>query len=217
MELSCWLDKEDAMWKRRSRISWLQAKDRNTRFFLSKAMNFFEKSLIVGLMDVNGVWQEDMVDEEQIILGYYSDLFTSSGLTNFAELVDAIEPKVTHEMYSNLIMHFHANEVKKALKQMYPLLAKQGWRLKMCRNSLVYQVFKAKYFLDCDFIQASLGSKPSYVWRSIMVAQKLVCQGMHWQIGNGESVRVWRDKWLPTPFTYRVGSPDAVKFRLLGK
>lgn len=74
-------------------------------------------------MDGNGVWQEDMVDVEQIILDYYLDLFTSSGLTNFAELVDAIEPKVTHEMYSNLIMQFHANEVKKALKQMYPLKA----------------------------------------------------------------------------------------------
>lgn len=120
MELSCWLDKEDAMWKQRSRISWLQAKDRNTRFFHSKAMNCFEKSLIVGLMDGNGVWQEDMVDVEQIILDYYSDLFTSSGLTNFAELVDAVEPKVTQEMYSNLIMQFHANEVKKALTQMFP-------------------------------------------------------------------------------------------------
>ena len=41
-----------------------------------------------------------------------------------------------------------------------------------------------------------------------MVAQKLVCQGMHRQIGNGESVQVWRDKWLPNPFTYRVGSPQ---------
>ena len=86
-------------------------------------MNCFEKSLIVGLMDGNGVWQEDMVDVEQIILDYYSDLCTSSGLTNFAELVDAIKPKVTHEMYSNLIMQFNANEVKKALKQMYPLKA----------------------------------------------------------------------------------------------
>lgn len=74
-------------------------------------------------MDGNGVWQEDMVDVEQIILDYYSDLFTSSGLTNFAELVDAVEPKVTQEMYSNLIMQFHANEVKKALTQMFPLRA----------------------------------------------------------------------------------------------
>ena len=31
---------------------------------------------------------------------------------------------------------------------------------------------------------------------------------MHWQIGNGESVGVWRDKWLPTPFMYRVVSPQ---------
>lgn len=36
------------------------------------------------------------------------------------------------------------------------LLAKQGWKLQMCQNSLVYMVLKARYFPDCDFFQASL-------------------------------------------------------------
>ena len=48
------------------------------------------------------------------------------------------------------------------------LLAKQGWRLQMGQNSLVYHVFKAKYFPNYDFVQASLGNNPSYVWRSLM-------------------------------------------------
>ena len=52
----------------------------------------------------------------------------------------------------------------KQLKQFnLALLAKQGWRLQMGQNSLVYQVFKAKYFSNCDFVNASLGKKPSYV------------------------------------------------------
>ena len=59
-------------------------------------------------------------------------------------------------------------------KQLKPfnlaLLANHGWRLLMGQNSLVYHVFKAKYFPNCDFVEASLGANPSYVWRSLMAA-----------------------------------------------
>ena len=37
IELNCWMDKEDNMWRQRSRISWMQSGDRNTRFFHEKA------------------------------------------------------------------------------------------------------------------------------------------------------------------------------------
>ena len=40
-----------------------------------------------------------------------------------------------------------------------------------------------------------------------MAAQTGVKQGLWWRIGNGEHVRVWGDKWLPTPSTYKVNSP----------
>ncbi|XP_050241151.1 uncharacterized protein LOC126690058 [Quercus robur] len=77
-------------------------------------------------------------------------------------------------------------------KQLKPfnlaLLAKQGWRLQMGQNSLVYHVFKAKYFPTCDFVDASLGNNPSYVWHSIMASQKIVQHGLRWQIGNGFNV-----------------------------
>ena len=54
------------------------------------------------------------------------------------------------------------------------LLAKQGWRLQVGQESLVYKVLKAKYFPRSDFINASIGHNPSYTWRSIMAAQNLV-------------------------------------------
>ena len=87
------------------------------------------------------------------------------------------------------------------------LLAKQGWGWQMGQNSLVYHVFKAKYFPNCDFVEASLGNNPSYVWRSLMASQKLVQHGLRWQIGNGFNVQVWKDKWLPSSSTYKVVSP----------
>ena len=50
------------------------------------------------------------------------------------------------------------------------LLAKLGWRLSKNSTSLTHRVFKAKYFPDCDFVQATIGKHPSFAWRSIMSA-----------------------------------------------
>ena len=40
------------------------------------------------------------------------------------------------------------------------LLTKQGWRLQTNAQSLFSRVFKAKYFPDSEFIEASLGKTP---------------------------------------------------------
>lgn len=83
------------------------------------------------------------------------------------------------------------------------LLAKQGWQLQTCPNSLFHRVYKAKYFPHGDFLSAPLGRNLSYSWRSIMATQKIVQIGYQWQIGNGESVGLWSDKWLPIPSSYK--------------
>lgn len=87
------------------------------------------------------------------------------------------------------------------------LLAKQWWRLQTNQNSLAYRVLKAKYFPRCDFVEASLGNNPSFSWRSIMSAQRLVREGIRWRVENGRDIRIWGDKWLPSPTTFRVTSP----------
>ena len=87
------------------------------------------------------------------------------------------------------------------------LLAKQGWRLQTQHESLVYHVYKAKYFPCIDFIHASLGTHPSYTWRSLMATQHLVKKWTRWNVGNGDSIRVWGDKWLASSSTYKVTSP----------
>ena len=40
-----------------------------------------------------------------------------------------------------------------------------------------------------------------------MVAQNLVKHGLRWNVGNGESIRLWGDKWLPLSSTFKVMSP----------
>ena len=123
VELNCWLDKEDAMWKQRARLNWFQEGDRNTRFFHARASSRFQKNLIEGIFYANEVWQVDHEEIEKVFIEYYLDLFTSSEPSEFAEIVEAVQPKVTQSMNAMLIREFHASEVHKALKQMYPLKA----------------------------------------------------------------------------------------------
>lgn len=87
------------------------------------------------------------------------------------------------------------------------LLAKQGWRTQQNPSSLVHKVLKAKYFPNYMFKEAKLGRRPSYVWRSILAASKVVERGSRWCIGNGESVQIWKDRWIPNPDSFRVISP----------
>ena len=65
------------------------------------------------------------------------------------------------------------------------LLAKQGWRLTQNTESLAHRVLKARYFPESNFLEAQIGKKPSYTWRSLMAAKKVLRRGLRWNIGNG--------------------------------
>jgi ribonuclease HI len=86
------------------------------------------------------------------------------------------------------------------------LLAKQGWRLVHDPNSLVGRIFKAKYFHGGSFLQAKTGSRPSFAWRSILGARELLKEGLQWRVGDGKSINIWGDKWIPRPTTYAIQS-----------
>jgi len=57
------------------------------------------------------------------------------------------------------------------------LLAKQGWWLIQNLGSLAHKVLKAKYFPGSNFIEAQLGKKPSYTWRSLVAAREVLDRG----------------------------------------
>ena len=37
-----------------------------------------------------------------------------------------------------------------------------------------------------------------------MAAQKIIQRGMRWQVGDGNRIRVWHDRWIPRPSTHKV-------------
>ena len=58
------------------------------------------------------------------------------------------------------------------------LLAKQGWRILKNSDSLVYKVFKAKYFAETTFLEAQMGRKTSHIWRSILSTREVIKMGV---------------------------------------
>ncbi|GMJ14222.1 hypothetical protein HRI_005091400 [Hibiscus trionum] len=77
------------------------------------------------------------------------------------------------------------------------LLAKQCWRILKHPNSLLARVLKARYHPSTDFLHARLCSNPSYTWRSLWSSRGLLEKGLTWNIGNGESINIWNDPWIP--------------------
>jgi hypothetical protein len=76
------------------------------------------------------------------------------------------------------------------------LLAKQGWKLSHISNSLSYCMMKANFFPSCHFLHAKLRSNPSFLWCNVLGARDIVREGSSWSVGNGGSIRIWKDNWL---------------------
>jgi hypothetical protein len=87
------------------------------------------------------------------------------------------------------------------------LLAKQVWRLYKQPDSLLGQIFKPKYYPNCIVLGASRGKKASLIWRSLIASQQLISRGALWRVGDGRSIKVWGDRWVPVPSTCRIQSP----------
>lgn len=87
------------------------------------------------------------------------------------------------------------------------LLCKQGWRIIKNPISLLSRVMQAKYFPLVEFSSATLGYRPSYIWRSILTPKPYLLQQIRSRIDNGHSVNIWGDKWLTTPHLFKLSSP----------
>jgi ribonuclease HI len=77
------------------------------------------------------------------------------------------------------------------------LLAKQSWRLITRPNSLCARVLRARYYKEGDVLSASCPKRASFTWRSIMYGRDLLKSGIIWRIGDGSSVKIWQDNWIP--------------------
>ncbi|XP_030924735.1 uncharacterized protein LOC115951970 [Quercus lobata] len=78
------------------------------------------------------------------------------------------------------------------------MLTKQVWRLLANNDSLFHRFFKAKFFLNGSILDAKEGNG-SFAWKSILKGRDVIKKGLQWRVGNGDSIHIFHDVWLPTP------------------
>lgn len=81
---------------------------------------------------------------------------------------------------------------KDLLKFNKAILAKRVWLLLSDQSSLFYRVFKAKYFPQGSVSDAKISLR-SYAWQSSLKARSVVSDGLLWRVGDGSSIRVYKD------------------------
>ncbi|KAL6130571.1 hypothetical protein ACLB2K_068950 [Fragaria x ananassa] len=120
MELNKALEIEEAIWRQRSRVTWLEEGDRNTKFFHGYARGRGKKNKVLGVNDNSGVWLESEEAVQKAFSDHFQNLFTSEGCSNLDLVLDAIPQKVTSGMNAGLGKPFTRMEIEEALSQMGP-------------------------------------------------------------------------------------------------
>ena len=77
------------------------------------------------------------------------------------------------------------------------MLAKQAWRLLKNPNSICAKILTAKYYPHGNILKAEERNGMSYCWRSILKGVQVLKDGIIWRIGNGQTVNIWSDPWIP--------------------
>ncbi|KAH6771031.1 hypothetical protein C2S52_015834 [Perilla frutescens var. hirtella] len=168
LDLLC---KEEVMWKQRSRICWLNEGDKNTSFFHRTATGRQKRNSIKSLSREDGVMVQTEAEIEVEFRRYFQQLFTSQENIDMSEALEAVEPVVTSEMNSALRKPYTKEEIAAALSQMHPLKAPGP--------------------------DAVIAYNPSFTWRNIMAGRDIIQKGIMWRVGDGLSIRVWKDQWIP--------------------
>lgn len=95
------------------------------------------------------------------------------------------------------------------------LLVEQAWRLMHNEKSLFYWVFKARLFPNCSILEAKNSKSGSYAWKSILKGWEVIKKGAKWSVGNGSSIKIWSDSWLPGNGNGKVLTPVVDSMRVI--
>uniref|UniRef100_A0A2N9GNN9 Reverse transcriptase domain-containing protein n=1 Tax=Fagus sylvatica TaxID=28930 RepID=A0A2N9GNN9_FAGSY len=77
------------------------------------------------------------------------------------------------------------------------LLAKLAWMVVSNRNSICMKLVRSKYKVRGDWLFKDPVKNSSPLWRAIEKTKKLITKGACFFVGDGTSINVWKDPWIP--------------------
>jgi hypothetical protein len=84
------------------------------------------------------------------------------------------------------------------------LLARQAWRLLQNPGSLAARLIKEIYYPRGNLLDTVFRAEASPVWHGIEHGLDLLKKGIVWQVGDGQSIRIWRDNWIQRNFALKA-------------
>lgn len=121
-EVLKWMEQEKMMWRQRSRVLWLSARDQNTHYFHNKASQQKKTNHIAKIQNSARKWVVGE-DCDQVITSYFNQIFTSSSVGTKWAFLDQRNGRINEDMLKTLKAQFTWDEVNSAIKQMHPNMA----------------------------------------------------------------------------------------------
>ncbi|XP_075636927.1 uncharacterized protein LOC142609203 [Castanea sativa] len=131
------LQKQEIYWAQKSRISWLQHGNKNTKFFHSTASQMRRKNHIQGIKNSQRQWVEELEEVVVATFDYFQTLFQAGACDRMEECLDAVPQMVTEEMQEALSWEFIVEDVKVTLFHIGPIKAPRTDGM----NALFFQKF----------------------------------------------------------------------------
>ncbi|XP_040245695.1 uncharacterized protein [Aegilops tauschii subsp. strangulata] len=185
--------REELMWRQLSRLEWLSAGDKNTRFFHLRASQRRKRNMIKALADSLGVLTEEPGALRALVTDFYKSLYTSEGVSGIEEVLSKVPTKVTEETNAMLLAPYTKDERSKAKSNSY------------C--ALKLDMMKAYDRLEWPYLKAMM-EKLGFAQSWIQVVMNMVQSVKFSVLFNGEKL----EQFVPT----RDGSLLLFKSRVEG-
>lgn len=122
-KLSEWLNRQEIIWRQKSRELWLTAGDRNSIFFHASTINNRRKIYIASLKNNEGVWMETKNQIGDFLVKEFTDLFRAKTI-NQVQPVDLFFQPTSIEVQNNILKCIpNRDEILKTVKSLYPIKA----------------------------------------------------------------------------------------------
>jgi hypothetical protein len=108
-------EREEIMYRQRSRQEWLKAGDRNTKFFQNRASHRKCKNTVRALKRDDGTLCNMNEGMLEMALAFYQQMYTSEGSSNSDRVTNLIEVFVTEDMNRGLTAMFSDPEIEEVM------------------------------------------------------------------------------------------------------
>lgn len=112
----------EIMWQQKSRVQWLQAGDRNTKFFHLSTVIRRRRNKAEALRTPDGSWVFDQRSLKDMVADYFRTLYATDPASG-GTFITGKFPLLTSSMYLQLLHRYTSEEIYSAMKDMGPTKA----------------------------------------------------------------------------------------------